>query len=134
MIVMFAVLTIPLAYVVGLGYWLRALLAGRWRHPRWLAVTAALLLPPAVLTWLWGVASGGLDVPEACGLSGHEYDGHYAFAHHSDGFPVRHPCSAEHDLVAGWVNPVLAFFVLAACAFAIAAVVVGVRHAGRVVR
>lgn len=134
MIVMLAVLMIPLAYLVGLGHWAKALLSGRWRRPPWLAATAGLLLPPAVLTWLWGVGSGGLDEAEACGLSGHQYDRDYAFAHRSDAFPLRHPCNAQHDLVAGWLNPTLALLVVTACAFAAAAAVVAVRRAGRVSR
>ena len=96
-------MAIPLAHVVGVGYWVKTLVAGRWsRNPGWLAGAAALLIPPAGLTWLLGVGAGGLDKPEACGLSGHEYYRDYALTHHSDSFPLHHPCNADHDLVAGW--------------------------------
>lgn len=35
MIVMFAVLMTPLAYLVGIGWWMKAFANGRWGSPRW---------------------------------------------------------------------------------------------------
>jgi hypothetical protein len=132
MITMFVVLAAPTAYIVGVGYWIRALVRGWWRRPGWLAGTAALLIPPAGITYFFGAAAGALDEAEACRLaSGYDlgnYDAEYAAAHRSYSFPLRHPCNAELDLVAGWVNPTLAVLTLAVGGLLVAALVVAIRR------
>ncbi|TLM86283.1 hypothetical protein FDW83_00515 [Pseudarthrobacter sp. NamE2] len=68
-----------------------------------------------VMVFFQGLSAGGLDVAEACELSGHLYDHEYRSqqAHEQlQMFPLTTKCNAEYDLVPPWINPVLAVLAL----------------------
>src|SRR5262245_57773191 len=129
MVFVLALLVGLMAYLFGILAWVAALVRRGWRQPAgWFVQTAVLLVPPTALTYLAGAFAGGLDEAEACGLSGHPYDGEYAVAHRSERFPLSHPCSAQHDLVDAWVNPTLAVLVAVVIGCAATALILAVRQ------
>lgn len=89
-----------------------------WNRPMWWVRTLSVSLFTGAAAWLYGAASGGLDVEEACLLDhGQQYDAAYRAAHTEEVqrlFPLHNRCNASYDLVPAWVNPtVAACFVVA---------------------
>jgi hypothetical protein len=88
------------------GFWLK------------LTVLSAFLL---IVVFFQGVAAGGLDVGEACGLgAGQPYDHEYRSQHAHEQlqlFPLTTKCNAEYDLVPAWTNPALAVLALLTVCF-----------------
>ncbi|MGW4596899.1 hypothetical protein ACWEOA_16560 [Streptomyces sp. NPDC004457] len=80
-----------------------------WRRPLWWARVCSVALFTGLVSWIWGVLRGGLDVRETCQFVHHEhYDRAYRDAHAAEFrkfFPLHDKCNAHFDLVPAWVNP-----------------------------
>ncbi|MFB7373173.1 hypothetical protein ACFC0D_25375 [Streptomyces sp. NPDC056222] len=87
----------------------------------WLLLTAVCCCG-LFLIFVMGASAGGLDVREACGLAGQDYDEAYRAEHWQEPsrlFPLHNKCNASFDLVPAWINPTLVCLTVAAGACAI---------------
>lgn len=103
--------------------------AGFWLK---LTVLSAFL---AFVVFFQGVAAGGLDVAEACGLAGQLYDREYRSQNAHEQlqlFPLTTRCNAEYDMVPAWTNPALAILaILTASCFGAMLAALFLRFRGR---
>lgn len=93
---------------------LRTKPAGFWLK---LSVQSAFL---TFIVFFHGLSAGGLDVGEACELSGHVYDHEYRSQNAHEQlqlFPLTIKCNAEYDLVPAWTNPALVNLAILTVAF-----------------
>jgi hypothetical protein len=82
---------------------------GKLRSRSWLGLALVSVLALGV-TYFVGVASGGLEIDEACAAAGQPVDDNYRAQHWQEPgrfFPLHNKCNADYDLVPGWTNPAL---------------------------
>lgn len=101
----------------------------RLRPSAWLGLTLLALLAFG-LTAFVGMWSGGKDIDETCAVAHQPLDHVYRAQHWQEPgrfFPMHDRCTADYDLVPGWINPGLAAFAVVAVTCLVGLVVATVR-------
>ncbi|MFJ4922344.1 hypothetical protein [Streptomyces sp. NPDC088725] len=106
LVVAWAVWNLWNVYRVAIG-----LRSGSWRRPMWWTRLCSVSLFAALIAWIRGLFSQGLDAAETCRFVHHvPYDDGYRGAHAEEFgqiFPLHSNCNAQYDMVPAWVNPAI---------------------------